>query len=199
METPQERSYGLIPIRLLSASSSEPPTSHNTEILLIHQRSTMPSHPLFWTFPKGHAEAGDADILDTARRELKEETSISIDREDVLFKIRDEAILINAEEWAIRSRQTLDVKAHDGVEEGEKGGDGAWVETYINPAKGWVKEVRYWIGIVPFDSGNVQIQEQEIAEARWMGWDEAESLFTFEEGRIILRDVRKTLDSIKES
>lgn len=52
----------------------------NTEILLIkHVRSG------FWSFPKGHMEDGESEIQ-TAIREIKEETNIDVSVDDPSFR-----------------------------------------------------------------------------------------------------------------
>lgn len=52
----------------------------NTEILLIkHVRSG------FWSFPKGHMEDGESEIQ-TAVREIKEETNIDVSVDDTSFR-----------------------------------------------------------------------------------------------------------------
>lgn len=78
-----ERSYGIIPLRMLPASTGHP-TPGNTHVLLIHQKTIVPSRPYFWTFPKGHAEDGDESVRHTAVRELFEETGLWLGVEDLL-------------------------------------------------------------------------------------------------------------------
>ena len=59
----KENSYGIIPLRF----------RHQWEVLLIQH------HSGHWSFPKGHAEAGEHP-LQTAERELNEETGLSVAR-----------------------------------------------------------------------------------------------------------------------
>jgi len=59
---------------------------HGTDItLVLTQRAAhLPKHPGQISFPGGRAEAEDADLLDTARRETREEVGFDIARHDVL-------------------------------------------------------------------------------------------------------------------
>ena len=66
MEAIHDYSYGVIPLYK---------TTDSIEVLLIHQRSHRGD--TFWTFPKGHAEAGESNEV-AALRELAEETGITI-------------------------------------------------------------------------------------------------------------------------
>jgi 8-oxo-dGTP pyrophosphatase MutT (NUDIX family) len=65
METKHDFSYGVIPVYR---------TDGDSKVLLVHQRSHRGEQ--FWTFPKGHAEAGESTHV-TALRELREETGIT--------------------------------------------------------------------------------------------------------------------------
>ncbi|TVY53871.1 Bis(5'-nucleosyl)-tetraphosphatase [asymmetrical], partial [Lachnellula cervina] len=110
-----DRSYGVIPLRFLT---SAPPSTTNTQILLIHQKTIVPSSPYFWTFPKGHAEEGDASLQHTAVREVWEETGLRVGVEDLL-------VFRNGEGEEVEFR-----------------------EVYTNPIRKVGKEVRYWVGVV---------------------------------------------------
>ncbi len=65
MRTIEDKSYGIIPV----CFKDEVPY-----VLLIHQISSD-GRGSYWNLPKGHAEAGESP-LQTAKRELKEETGI---------------------------------------------------------------------------------------------------------------------------
>lgn len=70
-------------------------------------------------------------------------------------------------------------------------------ERYRNPVRGWVKEVRYWVGVVEGQGGTeegIVVQQAELVDARWMGWEEAVELLTFEKGKEILRRAMELLD-----
>ncbi|TVY48939.1 Bis(5'-nucleosyl)-tetraphosphatase [asymmetrical] [Lachnellula occidentalis] len=110
-----DRSYGIIPLRLTSTAR---PSTTNTQILLIHQKTIVPSNPYFWTFPKGHAEEGDASLQHTAIREMFEETGSRVGVEDFLV---------------FRNREGEEVEFR---------------EVYTNPIRKVGKEVRYWVGVV---------------------------------------------------
>jgi 8-oxo-dGTP pyrophosphatase MutT (NUDIX family) len=69
MRTRSDISYGIIPVRWTGA---------NWETLLIHQYSKIGKNS-YWVFPKGHPE-GDETPLETAARELHEETGLSLER-----------------------------------------------------------------------------------------------------------------------
>jgi bis(5'-nucleosidyl)-tetraphosphatase len=174
----KEHSFGIIPIRLtLPNSLQTKPTASNTQVLLIHQRSRIPEYPVFWTFPKGHTEPEDASPLATAIRELKEETGLILKEENVLFI----------------DSNGLDLRK--GISDPQSLTAGSFVERYTNPIKNWTKEVRYWVGVVDnLGDGKVVVQEKEVADARWLSWNEALEIFTFVEGREILKRVIALLD-----
>lgn len=67
MEPTTDQSYGVVPV-----------TKRDGEwyVLLIHQISYRGDNDKFWTFPKGHQE-GDETPIETAKRELLEETGLS--------------------------------------------------------------------------------------------------------------------------
>lgn len=78
-----ERSYGIIPLRLKEGEeTSATPTTTNTEVLLIFQKTLRPNMECYWTFAKGHAEPDDATIHDCAMRELREETGLVVTTKD---------------------------------------------------------------------------------------------------------------------
>lgn len=65
MQTKKDYSYGIIPARRVGDS---------WEVFIIHQFSKIGNNS-YWTFPKGHPEAGETPEQ-TALRELKEETGM---------------------------------------------------------------------------------------------------------------------------
>jgi len=164
-EPVSERSYGIIPIRIISADPSpeglpRKVSTANTQILLIKQKPVMRSHPPFWSFPKGHPEHGDSSEIYTAIREVGEETGVVVKEEGILFK--------DAE---------------------------GLTERYRNPVRGWVKEVRYWIGLVEGQrETKFELQEAELVDARWLTWNEALELLTFDKGKELLKRVMELLD-----
>lgn len=58
----KDQSYGVIPFRF----------ENNQRFFLLSQH--VDGH---WAFPKGHMEAGDKDVVETALRELREEVGIA--------------------------------------------------------------------------------------------------------------------------
>ncbi len=164
-----DRSYGAIALRYQSSlhlSSSSAPTTKNTELLLIHQKTVSSKFQYFWCFPKGHAEHGDASALHTAIRELREETGLVVTLDDVL-------------DLQESNGDSLDLK-----------------ERYLNPVKKVGKEVRYWVVLVTGEQATreLRLQTKEVNDSRWCGWDEAESLVTFEETRAMLKSVREAME-----
>jgi bis(5'-nucleosidyl)-tetraphosphatase len=69
MQTKTDQSYGVIPIRK---------KGQTWEVFLINQFSKIGNNS-YWILPKGHPEAGESP-LQTAIRELKEETGLVADR-----------------------------------------------------------------------------------------------------------------------
>ncbi|KAH8684761.1 NUDIX hydrolase domain-like protein, partial [Tricladium varicosporioides] len=161
-----DRSYGIIPLRFLPSVASIPtessikPTTQNTQVLIIKQRTIHPSFSSYWTFPKGHPEYHDASLKHTAMRELLEETGITI---------------------------SLDAFVTSTSKDGEEKAV-SFSEVYENPIRKVGKEVRYWVAFVK-EEQEVRVQEKEVEEGRWCGFEEAKGLITFTEGRRILEDV----------
>jgi bis(5'-nucleosidyl)-tetraphosphatase len=84
-EPTKERSYGIVPIRRIQSAQEELSTN-NTEVLLIRQKPLRDAYPPFWSLPKGHAEPDDASPVDTAARELREETGLVVGESGILFR-----------------------------------------------------------------------------------------------------------------
>jgi bis(5'-nucleosidyl)-tetraphosphatase len=169
---PSEHSYGIVPIRLLpSFPPGTPLTTATTQVFMIHQRSRR-AIGFYWGFPKGHPEPHDATPMDTALRELKEETGLEI-------------------------RGGKDVLIGTDVQN-------CWfVERYRNPVEGWVKEVRYWIGLVETgtegggDRDGVTIQGKELVDAKWCSWEEARGLAELHKTQDMLAKITRFLDGEK--
>jgi len=69
MKTKTDISYGIIPLRQTAAG---------WEVFLIYQYSGRVGDT-YWTLPKGHAEDGETPV-ETARRELHEETGLTVEQ-----------------------------------------------------------------------------------------------------------------------
>lgn len=77
MKTKNDVSYGIIPLRKEGGE---------WKVLLINQKSHIGNNT-YWIFPKGHPEK-DESPLETAARELKEETSLVAEiKENPFFEI----------------------------------------------------------------------------------------------------------------
>lgn len=59
-------------------------TGAGISLVLTQRAAHLPKHPGQISFPGGRAEPDDADLLDTARRETREEVGLDIARNDVL-------------------------------------------------------------------------------------------------------------------
>ena len=59
-------------------------TGYDISLVLTQRAAHLPKHPGQISFPGGRAEPEDADLLDTARRETREEVGLEIARSDVL-------------------------------------------------------------------------------------------------------------------
>ncbi len=169
-EPVSERSYGIIPIRIIqrAVNADSVPrkiSTANTQVLLIQQKPVIRSHSPFWSFPKGHPERGDNSEIHTAIREVGEETGVVVKEDGILFK--------DAE---------------------------GLTERYRNPVRGWVKEVRYWVGIVE-EQGDAKfkLQEAELVDARWLSWYDALDLITYEKGKELLKRAMELLGNETQS
>ena len=77
---------------------------------------------------------------------------------------------------------------------------GGLTERYRNPVRSWVKEVRYWIGLVEGQrEPKFELQEAELVDARWLSWNDALDLLTFEKGKELLKRVMELLDGEAQS
>lgn len=78
MDTKTDISYGIVPVWK---------HEHGLDVLIVHQISYRGDD--FWIFPKGHAEEGETP-LETAKRELQEETGIAsvtvVDQEPIIIE-----------------------------------------------------------------------------------------------------------------
>ena len=136
----EEKSFGVIPVKIVN---------HSPTVLLVRLQA---GH---WGFPKGHPEKAESP-LETAARELQEETGLSISS------------------W-------IDATAIQ---------EAYW---YTRNHKKCFKTVDYFLAFV---EGNVSLQQEEIAEARWISPKEAVSLLTFKEAKATARQVLLRLSSL---
>ncbi len=138
MENITEKSFGVVPIFKDLKS--------NFYFCLVRQSEQ------YWGFPKGHGNEGE-NGLDTARRELMEETGI-----------KDVDLLM----------------------------DKSFIENYVFEKEGAThcKTVEYYIGFTYDIETNTQENfQEEILEIKWLTHNEANSLITFPEARVILNEV----------
>jgi len=101
-----------------------------------------------WAFTKGHVENDETEI-DTALREINEETAVDVVNIDTGF------------------RKVLS----------------------YSPASGVEKEVVYFVAEVEsFIAKNVEKQEAEVLDTKWVSYDEAMDLVTYENDRSLLSE-----------
>ena len=119
-------------------------------IIPIHQGKTLlvKHQKGHWAFPKGHAEPNE-DPIDTAKRELKEETGLEV--VELLGKSFNESYSFDAHE----------------------------------------KRVTYFLAHV---KGTLKVQIEEIADARWVTFEEAKKLATFDECKKLISAVACIFD-----
>lgn len=91
----------------------------------------------------------------------------------------------------------LKVELSDLLKFERNGGDSSFKEVYVNPVRNVGKEVRYWVGLVKDGESKIKVQEREVADARWCGWEEALNLITFDEARNMLKTVERSLGKSK--
>ncbi|EPE25500.1 Nudix [Glarea lozoyensis ATCC 20868] len=170
-----DRCYGILALRYdpsLPLTPKPKLSSKNTKLLLIHQNRKHA--PTYWTIPKGHPKPEvDLDTLDTAIRELWEETKITISVSDIVtFPIG------HPSPGEMNSHSTVEVYRTPGRYVGEEG-----------------KEVRYWVAVVgPEVEKDMEAQKGEVEKWKWCGWDEGMGLITYDEGREVLGRVRRAID-----
>jgi len=140
--------------------------------------------PPYWAFPKGHAEPADASPLATAFREVAEETGLHLSKDHIVSTSHSSI------------KHTHPSPEHSKNAENTESPAKSFVQRYVNPRKGWVKEVRYWIALVDAETARreVVVQEMEVAEARWCSWLEAGRLLSAGRGGELLREVGAWLD-----
>lgn len=124
----EEKSFGIIPLRQEGSVWQV--------LLILHQGGRH------WAFPKGHGDEGET-ALDSARRELKEETGLDIQ------ELLQESPLIERYQFH---------RKHEIV----------------------IKTVQYFPALV---SGKLQLQAEEIRDAKWVPLNEASRHLTFKESK----------------
>jgi len=68
---------------------------------------------------------------------------------------------------------------------------------HINPITQKPKVSRFWVAMLT-EEQDVKVQEEEIADHRWCGWDEGVELLTFDDLKRLLCRVRGLMASCKE-
>ena len=154
-----DKSFGIVPVYKKSGEYL---------FLLVQQNA---GH---WTFPKGHAERGESNV-ETARRELREETGIS-DVEIVPQTSFTERYTFSFLE------KFLPIPKFRFFRFMQKG------------IRVW-KSVVYFIGFVKNDT--VKLQQDEICAYHWLPYEKARELLTFPEGRRVIEMAHRYLTSKK--
>lgn len=124
----EENSFGIIPLRQESGVWQV--------LLILHQGGRH------WAFPKGHGNEGET-ALDSAKRELKEETGLDI------HELLQENPLVEKYQFH---------RKHEIV----------------------IKTVQYFPALV---KGQLQLQAEEIRDAKWVPLKEAARHLTFKEAK----------------
>ena len=143
------------------------------QVLVIRQRTHTGEH---WGLPKGHPEANEND-LDTALRELEEETGVALSRKD--------AEGCGSKIWA-------EIKySYVG-----KLWEGHWLTHEKYPDEKYRtcvfhKTVRFALVYAPFGAvpPPFKIQAEEVAAAEWLNFDDAVSRLTYGDEREALREL----------
>lgn len=83
-----------------------------------------------------------------------------------------------------------------GIREYEVQSEVSFIERYLVPRgsnPGSPKEVKYFLASVK--NPDVKIQESDIADHRWLSFEDAKRQMTFDEGREVLEAARQHLDA----
>lgn len=165
-----ERSYGIIPIRIASTAPS-----HGNFPGKLSTANTQVLLIKQKTVLKSHPPFWSFPKGHPEHGDISEiHTAVREAEEEMGLVVKEEGILF---------------KDADGL-----------TERYRNPVRGWVKEVRYWIGMVEGQRNpKFELQEAELVDARWLTWNEALELLTFEKGKEILKKVMELLDRKEEA
>ena len=124
----EEESCGIIPLKQENGIWQV--------LLILHQGGRH------WAFPKGHGNPGETAV-DSARRELKEETGLDIEK-----FLQDDPL---TERYQFHRKREIVVKT-----------------------------VQYFPALV---SGNLQLQAEEIRDAKWVPLKESPRYLTFREAK----------------
>jgi len=138
METKEDISYGVVPLIKEGGQWL---------VFLIHQYGH--GGDVYWTFPKGHPEAGESH-QESALRELKEETNLSL------------------HELKTDKEYTQGYSFQSGM-------------TMIN------KKVVYFLGTAT--SKEFTIQEDEVQDAGWFTFEEAQEKLTHDNAKLMLATI----------
>jgi len=140
MKTIEAKSFGIIPLKKENDTWKV--------LIILHKRGNH------WGFPKGHADPHEQP-MESAARELKEETGLEIDR----FLIEIPFV----EQYQFRKKNELVSKT-----------------------------VLFFPALV---SGELQLQTEEIREAKWVNLVDAPHLLSFKEAKHICEQLIKMFNS----
>jgi 8-oxo-dGTP pyrophosphatase MutT (NUDIX family) len=165
-EPSSEHSYGIIPIQLIN-----PPTGDVSDDQALPALSTGTTQVLLINQRSSSSPTGLRWTFPKGHPELGDKSTL---RTALREMAEETGLVVNEEGILLKDAAGL-------------------IERYRNKKKGWVKEVRYWIGLVE-GQGEPNVQEKEVSEARWMSYEEALDLATYERTKELLRQTMKLLD-----
>jgi ADP-ribose pyrophosphatase YjhB (NUDIX family) len=105
---------------------------HQDKVLMFKRSETKKKFPGFWSIPGGHVEEGE-DPLNSAIREVKEETDVTITPENIKLKVVAMHHHLDRKEMYVAFAFLVELKTTPKLNTGVEEGKAHWVE--IDKAK----------------------------------------------------------------
>lgn len=121
---------------------------HNNEVLMFKRSENKKKFPGFWSIPGGHIDEGE-DPLQCAIREIKEETGITVQPEDIKLKVvathhhidRNELYIAFAFMVKLKTKPTVTQNSEEGTSHWVKKSEMINLENVFEPVKYYFEHV----------------------------------------------------------